>query len=283
MPTLDYLLLNVFAERPFAGNPLAVFPQAAGLTDAQMQVIAQQLNLSETTFVSPADDGLADARVRIFTPGYELPFAGHPTLGTAYVLAQRLARPRVRLALPAGIIPVRLRDDHATLAAQPPATRPAAAAADIAMALGLPPDAVAGPPLWVDTGTEQLVVPLTDHQAVAACHPGYDAFHRVASNAKGIAQALVWARAGTQIVARFFWVQHGRIGEDHGTGSACANLGGWLLAQHVALPFATTMVQGHATGRLAHLQLALTEAGGIEVGGRIQAVGQGTLQVPDTP
>ncbi|WP_353327940.1 PhzF family phenazine biosynthesis protein, partial [Chitiniphilus shinanonensis] len=95
-----YLLLNVFAESHFAGNPLAVFPEAEGLMDAQMQTLAQQLNLSETTFVTA--HAQADAAVRIFTPGYELPFAGHPTLGTASVVARRLGRERVTLSMPAG-------------------------------------------------------------------------------------------------------------------------------------------------------------------------------------
>ncbi len=81
MPTYRYRIVNVFAQETFGGNPLAVFDQADGLDDVQMQQIAQQLNLSETTFVfAPDRDSAADAKVRIFTPGYELPFAGHPTL-----------------------------------------------------------------------------------------------------------------------------------------------------------------------------------------------------------
>ncbi|WP_284209244.1 PhzF family phenazine biosynthesis protein, partial [Chitiniphilus shinanonensis] len=118
-----YLLLNVFAESHFAGNPLAVFPEAEGLTDAQMQTLAQQLNLSETTFVTA--HAQADAAVRIFTPGYELPFAGHPTLGTASVVARRLGRERVTLSMPAGRVPVTVQGDVATLTAQPPRARDA--------------------------------------------------------------------------------------------------------------------------------------------------------------
>ena len=86
MPRLSYRLVNVFAEAPLAGNPLAVFEDGRGLDDATMQALALQFNLSETTFILPATVPGATARVRIFTPAFEMPFAGHPTLGTAHVV-----------------------------------------------------------------------------------------------------------------------------------------------------------------------------------------------------
>ncbi|TJZ72972.1 PhzF family phenazine biosynthesis protein [Chitiniphilus eburneus] len=273
-----YLLLNVFAETHFAGNPLAVFPDAEGLPDDRMQILAQQLNLSETTFVTPSTT--ADAAVRIFTPGYELPFAGHPTLGTASVVARRLGRETLTLAMPAGIVPVRVEGEIATLTAQPPRPRPAAPAADIAAALGLPPQAVSATPRWLNTGTEQLVVPLADATAVSACRPDRAAFEAIATNAVGVAQALVWAWDGDRIVARFFWVQHGAIGEDYGTGSACANLGGWWLDQHQPLPLAATLIQGQGIDRLAHLRLTVANDGTIQVGGRVVVIGEGEIIVP---
>src|SRR5690348_13787168 len=143
-----FRLVNVFAvpgDR-LSGNPLCVFPDARGLSDAQMQALARQMNLSETTFVLPSTR--ATAHVRIFTPSYEMPFAGHPTLGTAHVVGGE----RVVLEMIAGLVPVERAGDTWTLRpARPPAARPAEASkADLARMLGLPADAVCGEPLWVD-------------------------------------------------------------------------------------------------------------------------------------
>ncbi|MBK7610296.1 MAG: PhzF family phenazine biosynthesis protein [Actinomycetales bacterium] len=112
--SLAFRLLNVFAidGDPFSGNPLAVVEDASGLDEARMQAIARQFNLSESTFVTRCPGtGTADADVRIFTPGFEMPFAGHPTLGTAYVIGERLGRQEVTLRVPAGDIPVRRSAD----------------------------------------------------------------------------------------------------------------------------------------------------------------------------
>src|ERR1700742_345089 len=126
-----FRIVNVFTidgDR-FSGNPLCVFDDARGIGDAQMQALALQMNLSETTFVLPTDRAGADARVRIFTPGFEIPFAGHPTLGTAAVVAA--GRPQVTLEMRAGLVPVTADGDRFTLrAAQAPKTRPVAATRD---------------------------------------------------------------------------------------------------------------------------------------------------------
>ena len=93
MPTYEFVTVDVFTDRRFGGNPLAVFPNASGITDEQMQALASEFNLSETTFVLPPNDPRHHAKVRIFTPRAELPFAGHPNVGTGYVLARRDANP----------------------------------------------------------------------------------------------------------------------------------------------------------------------------------------------
>src|ERR1700692_1183908 len=116
--SLHYRLLNVFTRdsRPLSGNPLCVFEDGSGLDTTTMQALARQFNLSETTFLLPSDR--ATARVRIFTPSYEMPFAGHPTLGTAHVCrALGLGGDRLTLEIPAGIIPVRAAGDRWTLQA----------------------------------------------------------------------------------------------------------------------------------------------------------------------
>src|SRR5437879_3216442 len=119
MPDFAFRIVNVFAESPLAGNPLCVFEDGRGLDDATLQALALQFNLSETTFVLPSDD--ATARVRIFTPTFEMPFAGHPTLGTAHVVrALTGAGDALSLQMRAGIIPVTAAGDVWTLQANAP-------------------------------------------------------------------------------------------------------------------------------------------------------------------
>ncbi|MGZ6728919.1 MAG: PhzF family phenazine biosynthesis protein, partial [Gaiellaceae bacterium] len=107
MRAFRYVVADVFTDTPLAGNPVAVFTDGRGLEDDEMQRLARELNLSETVFVFPAEAG-GNARIRIFTPGLELPFAGHPTLGTAFVLAAPLSLDEIRLETGKGIVPVRL-------------------------------------------------------------------------------------------------------------------------------------------------------------------------------
>ncbi|HEY5248485.1 MAG TPA: PhzF family phenazine biosynthesis protein, partial [Dermatophilaceae bacterium] len=169
--SLRYRILNVFTEGddPFSGNPLCVFEDAEGLSDADMQNLARQLNLSETTFITP---GAADvsANVRIFTASYEMPFAGHPTLGTAYVVRDlSSAEDLVVLRMPAGDIPVRVTDNVWTLQANPPMSYPVDVAhSDLTAMIGLTADHLAAEPLWVDTGTIQLMLPLRSAKDVRA-------------------------------------------------------------------------------------------------------------------
>ena len=121
MTSYAFRIVNVFAEERLAGNPLAVFEGGHGLDDATMQALALQFNLSETTFILPSTS--ATARVRIFTPTFEMPFAGHPTLGTAHVVRALKGGDAVTLEMRAGVIPVRARGDEWTLRANAPRTR----------------------------------------------------------------------------------------------------------------------------------------------------------------
>ncbi|MEJ2792301.1 PhzF family phenazine biosynthesis protein [Iodobacter sp. LRB] len=275
MPTYSYRLVNVFAENIFAGNPLAVFTDARGLDEQSMQLLAAQLNLSETTFVFPS--AVASAKVRIFTPVNEMPFAGHPSLGTAAVI--RGDRDEVNLELKAGVIPVRFDGDVATLTANTASYREGPPAASLAPALGLPLSAFAGDALCVDSGTEQLIIPLATAADVLACQPASHLFRDVVLLGRKRDGTLVWAWQDGEIIARYFWSQHGQIVEDNGTGSACANLGAYLLRQGVGLPFAATMIQGHKVGRLAHLRLSIREDGRVEVGGRVVELGGGEFNL----
>ena len=279
---MRFRIVNVFTvpgDR-LSGNPLCVFEDARALTDAQMQALARQLNLSETTFVLPSDR--ATARVRIFTPSFEMPFAGHPTLGTAHVVRALRGGDRVVLEMKAGLVPVEADGDTWTLrAARPPATRPVAATRDeLAHMLGLPAGVVAGEPLWVNTGVEQLVIPLAMPAHVRAARPVPELIARWGfSESRDEAMAYVWARERDEVIVRFFFTQHGAVLEDPATGSACANLGGWMLATGQPLPVRETLRQGDAVGRPSQLRLRVDTDRSIHVTGSVVELGHGELQL----
>ena len=281
MTDYAFRIVNVFAEAPLAGNPLAVFEDGRGLDDATMQALALQFNLSETTFVLPSTR--ASAHVRIFTPTFEMPFAGHPTLGSAHVVRSLMGSDEVTLEMRAGVIPVRAQGDVWTLEANAPRTRAVAASRDVLAAmLGLGVADIGSEPLWVDTGSEQLLIPLTSIAAVRNCKPNAELMVRYGSVAlpggASRAMAYVWAEvAPNGILARFFFPKYGAIIEDPGTGSACANLGGWLVATGASRPRTLTIAQGEAVGRRCRLGLTVDAVGGIFVSGRVIELGRGTI------
>ncbi len=289
---LPFRILNVFAvegER-LSGNPLCVFEDGSGLSDEQMQALARQMNLSETTFLLPPSSAAATCKVRIFTPSFELPFAGHPTLGSAAVAHGLLpagAAPSVVLEMAAGAVPVVQNGNSWTLRTARAAThRPVELDRKTLCAMiGVPEQALAGPPLWVNTGAEQLVIPLVDAAAVQTARPdaallgahGY-------SEIRGGAMAYVWAPEASaaeseRVVARFFFIANGGVVEDAATGSACANLGGWFLAQRSSLPLRRTISQGRALHRPSRLELAVDQDGGIFVSGVVLELGRGELEL----
>lgn len=276
MKAYPFRLVNVFAESRLAGNPLCVFEDASGLDDATMQALALQFNLSETTFVLPSSE--ATAHVRIFTPTFEMPFAGHPTLGTAHVVrALRGGGDAITLAMKAGIIPVEADGDVWTLDAKPPRHRePAQSRAELAAMLGLAASDLGDRPLWLDTGTEQLVIPLASRDAVVRASPEAAAMVRTASNTNR-AMAYVFARDGDTVLARFFFLKHGAVVEDPGTGSACANLGGWLIVTGATLPQRVVVYQGEAVHRPCRLGLEIAADARIRVSGRVIELARGSL------
>lgn len=275
-----FRIVNVFTIDGdcFSGNPLCVFEDARGLSDAQMQALARQMNLSETTFVLPSER--ADARVRIFTPGFEMPFAGHPTLGTASVVGA--GRDAVTLEMIAGLVSVtRDRDSWTLRAAQPPRTRPVdASRAELARMVGLPDDAVCGEPRWVSVGVEQLVIPIRSCALVRAAQPVPELITRWGfSETRQEAMAYLWAADEPELLVRFFFTSHGAVIEDPATGSACANLGGWMIATKRPLPYAATLRQGEAVGRPSRLGLRVDADGGIFVTGAVIELGRGVVDV----
>jgi PhzF family phenazine biosynthesis protein len=286
MRELAFRLVNVFAQEgnPFSGNPLCVFADGSGLTDEAMQAIARQTNLSETTFLLPSSTRDATARVRIFTPSLEMPFAGHPTLGTAHVVSRMHGGARhIVLEMRAGLVSVGAEDNLWTLeTAHPPRTRaPEASLEVLAAMLGVAK--LGGAPLWVNTGVEQLVIPLATAADVTAAQPKIDMLTTLAARTSGDkSSAYVWAHVGDpregKVVARYFFVQNGGVLEDPATGSACANLGGWLLANGATEPVQLAIDQGSAVGRPSTLGLRVAK-GRVFVSGLVAEAGSGVMLV----
>lgn len=282
MATYRYRIVNVFtlAGNKLSGNPLCVFEDARGLDDAAMQALALQFNLSETTFILPS--ARATARVRIFTPTFEMPFAGHPTLGTAHVLRARGAgTSTLALEMTAGVIPVTADGDVWKLQAKAPSWRSVAATREqLAQMLGLEARDVGEHPLWVDTGSEQLVVPLASPDAVARSQPVAALLAQYGCLHAGRYLAYVWApAAGDEIRARFFFRKGAAVAEDPATGSACANLGGWFAARGAALPVARRVRQGDAVGRPSLLGLEVDAQQRIFVSGEVIELAEGTVRL----
>ncbi|WAI82804.1 MULTISPECIES: PhzF family phenazine biosynthesis protein [Achromobacter] len=290
MTSYAFRLLNVFASTTFSGNQLCVFEDARGMDDATMLNLAAQFNLSETTFILPSDN--ADARVRIFTPGYEMKFAGHPTIGTSQVVRDlRQTGDALTLEFAAGIVPVQAQGDAWTFTAPCPGgvqtATPELDRADIAALVGLTTDELAADPIWVDTGADQLLVPLASVDAVRRAVPDASKLGRWQASSLGRKTLYVFAfdegnvrDARQVVVARYFFAKAGGgVDEDAGTGSACANLGGWLLHQQRTLPVSILVEQGDQMGRPCRLLLDVLADGRIQVGGRALEIGRGTISI----
>jgi PhzF family phenazine biosynthesis protein len=281
---LAYRLLNVFtvAGDRLSGNPLCVFEDGLGLEPERMQALARQFNLSETTFLLPPKGASATPRVRIFTPDLEMPFASHPTLGTAHVVRGLAGGgDRVVLETRSGPVEVRAEGDHWTLRApKVPATRVPDASPDaLAAMVGLPPGSVSRP-LWVDTGVEQLLLPVASAAEVRAARADPVRLARDGRSPGGETMAYVFAEAAPgEVEARGFFVEHGAAVEDPATGSACANLGGWLIATGATLPARRVVSQGAQVGRPSRLVLEVDATRQVHVGGDVVELGWGTLRL----
>lgn len=287
MASHAYRLLNVFTRggEVLSGNPLCVFENGSVFDDETMQALARQFNLSETTFILPSSR--ASARVRIFTPSYEMPFAGHPTLGTAHVCrALGLGGNELTLEMTAGVIPVAAQTDRWTLHANAPRWREVMESPGaLAATLGLEPPDIGEHPLWVSTGREQLIVPLTSEDAVRRARPQTDLLTRFASD-EGASMAYVFsprkgdAASGRELLlARFFFPQGPAVLEDPATGSATANLGGWCIAVEYQRPCRFEIAQGEQTGRPSVLYLDVDADRRIRVSGDVVELGRGTIAI----
>lgn len=308
MPTTyRYITLDVFTDRPFGGNPLAVVTDARGLTAERMQAIAAEFNYSESTFVLPPDDPAHTAKVRIFTRTSEIPFAGHPNVGTAFALALLAEREGRALASPlvfeelAGLVPVELVRDAAghtrgaTLTApQPLNVGENVPAAVVAASVGLEPDAVITTrhePLHASVGLPFVIAEVTA-EALSRAKPNVGAFADAATRfptRPGHFSLHLYARTtgspgGADLRARMFSPLGGTF-EDPATGSANGALGALLasLAPEADAVFAFEILQGVEMGRPSMLTVTAEKQAGsvtrVRVGGRCVPAMEGTFTI----
>jgi PhzF family phenazine biosynthesis protein len=282
-----FVQLDVFAHRPGAGNPLAVVVDAAGFDDAGMQAFARWTNLSETIFLLPATVPRAQFRVRIFTPHQELPFAGHPAVGSVHAaLDAGLATPDARggllLECAAGLLPGRVDavDGARRIFVRAPRARQVDAPLRAEDWGGVLEDLSRGPlPIaLLDNGPRWWLVQAVDEAAVRGLAPNLDAIARllVATGAVGLAVFAPSESDAFQLVSRCFCPADG-IPEDPVTGSANACIAAWLLAND-ALPSRRFVAsQGREIGRDGRIGIEVDEDGEVWIGGEVQAVVRGTL------
>jgi trans-2,3-dihydro-3-hydroxyanthranilate isomerase len=282
-----YRVVDVFADAAFTGNPLAVVFDAGHLETARLQAIAREFNLSETTFPLPPEDPRADYRVRIFTPTTELPFAGHPSVGTAWVLADEGTIKPGRVVQQCGVgnleLDVAGAGGPVTLTGGPPTVSEPLDPAPLLAAVRLgAQDHTGVPPRAAGVGVTFVYLPVESVAAVARATPDPAAIAALPSDA-GIA---VFALAGEQVHARVFPGGVG-IAEDPATGSAALSLGVYLVASGLAATDGRTryvITQGVEIGRPSRLDCAVTARDGAvqrtEVTGQVVPVASGDIIAP---
>ena len=315
MPNYKFIQLDVFTDRAFTGNPLAVYPEAEGLTDEQMQQIAREMNLSETVFVLPSDKEEVLRRLRIFTPTSELPFAGHPIAGTWYCLAREgvVQLPeggngwtQLKHEVGIGVLPIEIefKDGEPTRVVMTQGKWEIKAEiddwndqADIARGLGLSREDLDEtlPIQACSTGNTMLMVPIRSLADLARCRPNValleEVYGRNGFSSSGATGCYAFTRETIEIGearahARFFVGQN--IGEDPATGSAAGPLGGYLVYHDATRIDPTDGVykfvieQGDFINRPSRIGLEVKGAPGkveeVRVGGQSVVVAKGVLE-----
>jgi trans-2,3-dihydro-3-hydroxyanthranilate isomerase len=282
MTDFRYVVCDVFTDTPFQGNQLAVFTDARALDGETMQALAREINYSESTFVLPAEDG-GHAKIRIFTPVHEMRFAGHPTLGTAFVLAGPLQLVEIRLETLAGIVPVRLERDENRIVfgrmEQPlPTVRPYEAEAELLSAIGVERSEL--PVELYDNGVPHVYVCLGSEDEVARLRPDLNRL----SGLSDVVGVNCFAGAGSRWKTRMFAPSSG-VAEDPATGSAAGPLA-LHLARHGRIDFGDEIEisQGVEVGRpsklYARAEGTTEQVERVEVGGSAVTVARGEFRLP---
>ena len=275
-----YLVYDVFTETPFGGNQLAVFPEAEKLPQDKLQKIAREFNFSETTFVYPPENPAHTAKVRIFTPTMEVPFAGHPTIGTAIALHQMGAPDRMVLELGVGPIPCQVGPQGAQFTTPAPLEILASPPSDlVAECLSLPIGDIRiarHDPVQATLGLPFVLVELTDREALSNAIPAMEPFRRAAFAYPGGLDFAIfcYCRSGGRVDARMF-APLDNIPEDPATGSAAATLAAYL-AQLQGSDVSLVITQGEDMGRLSHIR-AQTGPDGVTIAGQAVQTMEGRL------
>jgi trans-2,3-dihydro-3-hydroxyanthranilate isomerase len=282
---VPFRFVDVFTERPLAGNQLCVVPEPVDVDDATMQALALEIGFSETTFVT--DYGADRYAMRIFTPDEELPFAGHPTLGTAFVMVSegRVTSP-VTQVVKAGEIPVEVDVERgfATMKQLPPVFGPEFDDRELlAKAAGLGVDDLHPdlPAQTVSTGLPPLVVPIRDLEALRRAEIDMRLVAEACARS-GAADLYLFAIDEGEVTARFFGPSEGVV-EDPATGSAAGPLGAYLSVYGLAdMPGSVVIRQGEQVGRPSEMHvevLAQGDSWGVRVGGGVRMVGRGSFHL----
>jgi trans-2,3-dihydro-3-hydroxyanthranilate isomerase len=290
MPIFSFVTVDVFTDRRFGGNPLAVFPDARGMSDADMQSLAAEFNLSETTFVLPPADPANTARVRIFNRRSEMPFAGHPNVGTGWVLARqgRATDDLLRFEEIAGLVEVQVAPDGITIAAPQPLSLGAEMPVElVAGCVGLSTSEVvttAHRPVSASVGNSFVIAEVTG-EALTRAAPDIGRFREAAGTYTAMGPnrlpIYLYAHDGARIRARMFSPLSGTI-EDPATGSAATPLSALLLSLTPDRDARYDIAQGVEMGRPSRLLCtARRTADGIRasVGGNCVPVLEGTVEL----
>jgi trans-2,3-dihydro-3-hydroxyanthranilate isomerase len=299
MRHLSYHLVDVFTDRAFGGNPLAVFTDGRGIPDAVMQSIAKELNLSETTFVLPPDEAKHDFRVRIFTPKNELPMAGHPTVGTAFVLTREglIKKPEAVFEEGVGPVPVSIElraggagfiEMQQPLPKFGPRFEEAGAVAEM---LSLDPGAIRDLPLEVvSCGNPFFFVPINTLESIRRIRFRADLAERIVNETGGTGVFVFTQEvetAGSHVHGRLFAPGEGII-EDPATGSAAGPLGCYLSRYGLTESdgeVRSVLEQGIEMGRPSFLHIRIRNSGkeitAVHVGGTCCYMGTGQLELPE--
>jgi trans-2,3-dihydro-3-hydroxyanthranilate isomerase len=286
---LEYEVVDVFTDRPFTGNPLAVVLGADDLDTAAMQAIADEFHLSETGFPVRPEHVDADYRLRIFTPERELPFAGHPSVGAAWVLARSGAVPsgRVVQECGAGLLPLLVADrgGPVTLTGGTPSCGPALDPGPLLRGCGLEPDDLAGTPRVASCGLGFTFLPVRT-EALARIAIDVAALRRSCCAEGPFAGIAVFAWDGAGARSRVFAFEAG-VAEDPATGSAALGLGAYLVASGLVAPDGDTayeVVQGVELGRPSRLSCVVSAQGGkplsVNVSGSVVPIAKGRIRRP---
>lgn len=302
MTTFEYVTVDVFTAQKFGGNPLAVVLDAREMSDTQMQQVAAEFNYAESTFILPPENPDNTARVRIFTRAQEVPFAGHPNVGTGFVLAQqksifgRPPEPQMRFEEKAGLVTVDIAQENGTVhgarikAPRPLETGPTMESTVYAACASLPADAIITnrhPPTLASVGLP-FYVGETDLKSLAGAHANLDAFRHAAetyglADLNGRLSIFVYARLGTgidKIRARMF-APLSNNWEDPATGSASAALGAFLLSLEDQPKARIEIEQGVEMGRASEIIIHAEKSNGVvdsvAIEGRCVTMMRGTL------